>query len=198
LASSATVWPALAFLAVAILSLAVGQLSWFNFASHAPLGAQLGGLSILVLSVGAFLLGANVVRDLHGLRTVTFVFLAFAAVYTLLRDVLPALKLPTQDWLQGTGGLFPLWLFAVAGSQAAFNRDLQPRWRLALGVLAVYTLADQLLFRYANTIIANPDVYLAFIYRGADIDLSSLICILYCIVDEIYKHLLNLSPSPSI
>ena len=59
LASSRTVWPLLSLLVVAAISFGVGQLPWLTFALHAPLGAQLGGLSIIVLSAGAFLLVAN-------------------------------------------------------------------------------------------------------------------------------------------
>src|SRR5919106_3628087 len=63
-APSRTVWPLLCFLGVAAFSFGVGQLPWLTFALHAPLGAQLGGLSIIVLSAGTFLLAANQVRDL--------------------------------------------------------------------------------------------------------------------------------------
>src|SRR5919106_4650024 len=64
LAPSRTVWPLLSFLVVAAISFGIGQLPWFTFAVHAPLGAQLGGLAIVVLSAGTFLLAANQVRDL--------------------------------------------------------------------------------------------------------------------------------------
>src|SRR5687768_2357934 len=46
LARSRAVWPLLAFLVMAFISFGVGQLPWLTFALHAPLGAQLGGLSI--------------------------------------------------------------------------------------------------------------------------------------------------------
>jgi hypothetical protein len=44
----------LSFLVVACLSFAFWPFNWFPFAVHAPLGAQLGGLAIILLSVGAF------------------------------------------------------------------------------------------------------------------------------------------------
>src|SRR5919106_3624154 len=58
LAPSRAVWPLLSFLVMAFISFGVGQLPWLTFALHAPLGAQLGGLSIIVLSAGTFLLAA--------------------------------------------------------------------------------------------------------------------------------------------
>ena len=64
LAPSRTVWPLLAFLVMAFISFGMGQLPWLTFALNAPLGAQLGGLSIIVLSAGTFLLASNQVRDL--------------------------------------------------------------------------------------------------------------------------------------
>jgi O-antigen ligase len=140
LAPSRTVWPLLAFLVVAIISFGIGQLPWLTFALHAPLGAQLGGLSILVLSAGAFLLMANLVHDLRWLSRITWAFLAFGALSVLFRSVLPALRLPTQELFQPMGTVFYVWLVAMAFSQAVFNRDLHSGWRLALGGLVLVTL----------------------------------------------------------
>lgn len=140
-ASSRTVAPLLAFLGIAALSVGVGQLPWFTFAPHAPLGAQLGGFSIAVLSAGVFLLSANHMNDLGGLRRMTWTFLAVAALSVLSRSVLPAFGLATPNWFQPMGSAFFIWLVAMAFSQAAFNRDLHPGWRAALGglvLIAVY------------------------------------------------------------
>ncbi len=134
---SRTTWPLLAFVAAAILSFGIGQLPWFTFAPHAPLGAQLGGLSILVLSAGTFLLGANQVRDVGGLSRLTWAFLTLGALSVVVSSVLPELGLPTQDWFQRAGSLFLIWLVALAFSQAAFNQELHPRWRWALGGLVL-------------------------------------------------------------
>ena len=84
LAPSRTVWPLLSFLAVAVFSFGLGQLSWFTFALHAPLGAQLGGLAILVLSAGTFLLVANQVHDLRWLSRITWAFLALGVLSVLV------------------------------------------------------------------------------------------------------------------
>jgi hypothetical protein len=150
LAPSRTVWPLLCLLLIAFVSFGVGQLPWFNFALHAPLDAQLGGLSIIVLSVGTFLLAANQIRDLRWLSTLTWAFLAFGAFFILVRSVLPEFGLGTRALFQQAGSAFFLWLVAMAFSQAVFNRDLHPRWRLALAGLVVVTLYVLLVLKYAD------------------------------------------------
>jgi hypothetical protein len=150
LAPSRTVWPLLSFLVIAFLSFGVGQLTWFTFALHAPLGAQLGGLSIIVLSAGAFLLAANQVHDLGWLSRLTWAFLAVAAIYIVFRSVLPELGLSTWRLFQPVGSVFFIWVVAMAFSQAAFNRDLQPGWRLALGGLVLVTLYVLVILKFAD------------------------------------------------
>jgi O-antigen ligase/polysaccharide polymerase Wzy-like membrane protein len=150
LAPSRTVWPLLCLLLIAIVSFGVGQLPWFNFALHAPLDAQLGGLSIIVLSVGTFLLAANQIRDLRWLSTLTWAFLALAALSLLVRSVLPILGLSTRQFFQPVSSAFYVWLVAMAFSQAAFNRDLHRGWRLALAGLVLVTLYVLLVPKFAD------------------------------------------------
>jgi hypothetical protein len=140
LMSLPTVWLALGFLIIALLSFGVGQLPWFNFALHAPLGAQLGGLAIVVLSIGTFLLAAHVLQDWVWLRRLTWAFLAFAALSVLVRSVLPTFGLSVRSFFQPVGSGFYIWLTALAAGQAVFNRDLRPASRLALGALVLVTL----------------------------------------------------------
>ena len=150
LAPSPTVWPLLSFLVVAALSFGVGQLNWFSFAVHAPLGAQLGGLAIVVLSAGTFLLVANQVRELGWLRTMTWAFLAFGVLAIIVGSVLPKFGLSTQKLIQPVGSVYFIWLVAMAFSQAALNRDLHPGWRLALGGLVLYTFYDLFFLRFVD------------------------------------------------
>jgi hypothetical protein len=140
LASSRTLWPLLSFLVVAAIAFGLGQLPWLSFALHAPLGAQLGGLSIIVLSAGTFLLAANQIHDLRWLGRITWAFLAIGGLSVLVRSVLPELGLPTQNVFRPVGTVFYIWLIAIAFSQAIFNRDLHLGWRLALGGLVLVTL----------------------------------------------------------
>jgi hypothetical protein len=150
LVPSRTLWPLFSFIIVGFISFGVGQLNWLPFALHAPLGAQLGGLAIIVLSAGTFLLMANQVHDLDWMRMITWAFLAFAALSILLRSVLPEFGLPTQNLVQQVGAVFYIWVVSLAFSQAAFNRDLHLGWRLALGALVLVTLYNQLFLKFAN------------------------------------------------
>lgn len=139
-ARSRTVIPLLSFLAVAVCSFGVGQLPWLTFALHAPLGAQLGGLSIIVLSAATFLLAANQIQDLQWLSRMTWAFIAVGAVSVLIRSVLPTLGLPTRDLFPQVGTVFYIWLVAIAFSQALFNEELHPFWRLILGGMVLVVL----------------------------------------------------------
>ncbi len=150
LVPSRAVWPLLAFLAVALFAFGMGQLPWFTFAPHAPMNAQLGGLSILVLSIGIFLLVANQVQDLSWLKRMTWAFLAIAGLAVVIGSVLPKLGLPTQKLIQPVGSVYFIWVVALAFSQAAFNRDLHPGWRFILGCLLLYVLYSRFILGFAN------------------------------------------------
>jgi len=140
LAPSRTVTPLLALIVVALISFGIGQLNWLPFALHAPLGAQLGGLSIIVLSAGTFLLAANQIRALKWLSRITWSFLAIGALYILVRSVLPAAGLSIGNFFPPAGTMFYVWLVALAFSQAILNGDLHPGWRWALGGLVLVTV----------------------------------------------------------
>ena len=139
---SQTIRPLLIFLVIATLSFLVGQLSWFDFARPAPIDAQLGGLAIFVLAVGAFLLVAHQTHDLGWLKWLTWVFLILGAFYMSGRLV-PAIRpFTTQlfDLSIGRNSMFWTWLVALGFGQAIFNQDLHPKWRAALMALVAATL----------------------------------------------------------
>ena len=150
LVPSQTIWPVLSFLVIAFISFGVGQLNWLSFALHAPLGAQIGGLLIVVLSVGTFLLVANRVQDLGWLSRMTWAFLAFAALSVMFRSVLPVFGLSRLEFFQPMGSVFYIWLVAMAFSQSAFNQDLRPGWRLALGGLVLVTFYVLFFLKFAD------------------------------------------------
>jgi hypothetical protein len=148
LSPSRTVWPLLAFLVIATFSFGFGQLNWLPFALHAPLGAQLGGLSIVVLSAGTFLLMANQIHDLRWMRRLTWGFLAVGTLFVFVRSVLPALGVSTRGLLPAMGTVFFIWLVAIAFSQAVFNGDLHPGWRFALGGLVLVSLFNLFILKF--------------------------------------------------
>lgn len=150
LAPSSTVWLIFVFVGLSLFSFAVGQLPWFTFAENAPLGAQLGGLSIYILSAGVYLLMASQVREMVWLQRMTFAFLAFGALTMLTNIVLPNLGLVSGTMLQPVGPVFYIWLVALAFSQALYNRDLHPGWRLALLAMVLANIYFHFFIRYEH------------------------------------------------
>ncbi len=137
---SRPIWPLLAFVVTAGLAFGVGQLPWYPFAQPAPMGAQLGGLAIFILSAGAFLLVAHQVRDPRWLKWMTWLFLALGGLY-VIGHLVPGMGHFTRPYSAGTtGSLFWTWLVALALSQAIFNSRLHPVWRIMTGGLAMATL----------------------------------------------------------
>jgi len=115
--------------------------SWLAFAQTAPLAAQIGGLSIFLLSAGAFLLVANQIHDVRWLERLTWLFIAVAALplsgyFVPSLGHLYALFHPTNN-PDAQGGLFWTWLVALAFSQAVFNKNLRLPWRLMLGGIVI-------------------------------------------------------------
>lgn len=138
---SRTVWPLLAFVAVAALSFLVGQFDWFYGVPHAPMEAQIAGLLIFVLSVGAFLLTAFQINDLRWLEWMTWVFLALSALF-IAGWIVPGLGSVTSRLFQvraTANSVFWVWIVALALSQALFNRVLHIFWRVALVTLVLAT-----------------------------------------------------------
>ena len=150
LAPSRTIWPLLAFVVVAVISFLVGQLPWLTFALHAPLGAQLGGLSIILLSVSTFLLAAKQIQDLRWLRWLTWSFLSVGALSLLIRSVLPSIGLLTGNFFPSVSTVFYVCVVSMAFSQALINGDLHPFWRIALGGLVLIALYVLVALKFAD------------------------------------------------
>ncbi|HEX7972828.1 MAG TPA: O-antigen ligase family protein [Anaerolineales bacterium] len=133
--------PLIIFFVVTILAFAIGQLSWFYFAHKAPLQAQLGGLAMLLLAGGSFLLVGNQLRDFRWLKWMTFVFLALGTFH-ILSEIIPGDDVFDKVIQNGVynNSIFWIWLLSMAFSQAFFNRKLPVIWRSMLIGLVLATL----------------------------------------------------------
>jgi O-antigen ligase len=135
---SRPITPLLAFVGVTIVAFAAGTQPWLIFAETAPLAAQAGGLAMIVLSAGAFLLVAHQIRDERWLQWLTWAFLILGGLYVagaLTRD---GGRFTGRLFQRGAdGSLFWTWLVALAFSQAIFNRHLNLVWRLFLAGIIV-------------------------------------------------------------
>jgi hypothetical protein len=143
LAPSPANLPLFALALSATVSLLAGNLTWSYFARQASLQSQVGGWAVFVFSVGAFLLAGNQIRDLRWLKILTVIFLALGAITVVIRTF-PTSMVPVTLVVREvqSESLFWVWLVALAGGQAMFNRSLTPPVRAALAVLAIATLAQ--------------------------------------------------------
>ena len=106
------------------------------------MGAQIGGLLIFFLAVGAFLLVAHHVRDIRWLQWMTWVFIGYAGLH-VAGWIIPGLgPLTNPIYPNGTvnNGMFWVWLVALASSQAFINKDLHIGWRIVLAAITGATL----------------------------------------------------------
>jgi hypothetical protein len=136
---SSTIPPLILLIAGAVISFGVGQFPWYPVVA-APLDAQLGGILIFIVAVGAFILVANQVTDLRWLQWMVFVFLGVGAIYVVGR-ISPSGLL--NRWLfpsTATGSLFWIWLVSLSFSQGVFNKQLSGKIRIALLSLTAATL----------------------------------------------------------
>ncbi len=126
---------------VGMFSFLFGMLPWFP-ASPAPLGAQLGGLTLVILAVGIFAWTANRVRSLHWLKVITFGFITFATLH-IAAYFLPVVGTVIHRYLfpgTATGSMFWAWLAVLSFSQALYNRSLGIVPRIILGLVTAGTL----------------------------------------------------------
>jgi hypothetical protein len=132
--ASRTLFPLVVFLIISLFAFGFGQFSWFRFTQNAPIDAQVGGLAVFVLSIFAFILVANQVKDLRWLKAITWSFIVAGSVFVIGRAV-PGLFFISQKVFQpnSIGGVFWAWLPTLAFSQMLINRDLHPAWRILLG-----------------------------------------------------------------
>jgi len=120
---------------IAALATVVGNLPWLGFGITAPPPAQLGGLAVFVYSAATLIAAADRLRDVRWLQRITWVFLSFAALMVAAR-LMPEFVAASEWLLTGgaAGSLTWTWFAALAGAQAAINRDLNWRVRLLLGL----------------------------------------------------------------
>jgi hypothetical protein len=129
---SSTNVPLLVFILTAVISYA-----WSN-AFRDPLVVvwsswpvvQLGGLAVIILLPGAFLLTANTISEIRWLKLLCWLII-LVGVLALMAQFL-GLELSFLN----TGGLFSLWFISLSYAQALFNKELPVRLRLILLALA--------------------------------------------------------------
>ena len=129
---SRVMYAALAFMAITLVSFAMGQFPWFP-GGGAPLPVQVAELGIFLVSVCLFLSVGHQVRSMVQLQWLTWMFVA-AGLVTCIVQTVPGLAF-VGLWTTrpgSVGSLFWTWLVALCFAQAVFNRSLAVPTRLCL------------------------------------------------------------------
>jgi hypothetical protein len=139
--------PAVIFLAISVISFAMGQIPWFVFANQAPIDAQIGGFAIFALSLGVMVVTAHLIQDIKWLKIIVWIFISLGAVYVFGR----LFRLPVDRIYQRgftAGSMFWTWLVALSLSQLVFNSKLNIPIRGLLAVLILATFYDSIVQAY--------------------------------------------------
>ena len=118
-------WPLLGLVLAAILSVIAGQV-FGDPGVLLPANyvlVQAGGLSLVFLSVAAFWLGANVIREVGWLKLVIGLVIVLGML-AILNAILMISGLPLPYLFPGVHGLYWMWAPALAYGQILFNRKL--------------------------------------------------------------------------
>lgn len=145
---SRTTSPALVFIVVALVAFLNGQINYYSLAHLAPITAQVGGLAVFILSIGLFLVAANLIDSLKPLMVITWLYIIFGSVYIVGRLVpqIGGFILPLYQYGSDTS-FFWIWLSAMTSSQFLFNNQLDKRTKWALGgflAVMIYVALSQL------------------------------------------------------
>jgi hypothetical protein len=129
---SRAVYAILAFIAVTLLSFAMGQFPWFA-TGGAPLPAQVAELGLFLLSAGLFLVVGHQLKSLAQLKWLTWMVIGAGAITTVLQ-MLPQLRFLARLTTRpgSVGSLFWTWLVALSVAQLVFNRSLSLATRVFL------------------------------------------------------------------
>ena len=135
--ASRAVSASIVFVIVALIAFGFGRIPLFAAAS-APMTAQIGGLMIFVLCSGAFLMVAHKIQSENELKWMTWALFGVGTLYIIGR-LIPFINNNYIDTIfvrHGVlGSLFYVWMVAMALSQALFNKDLDRRLRIGLGLV---------------------------------------------------------------
>lgn len=141
--------PLFGLLGVTLLAFAVGQLPWFAVPARASLDAQIGGMLIFVLAIGAFLLVAHQVQELRWLAWMTWLLIILGGIFAA-GWVSPLGAITSRLFQVGAtaNALFWTWLVAMSFSQALFNETLHWRWRMLAGGICALSMYVAFVLQY--------------------------------------------------
>ncbi len=131
------------FIVATSLSLAASSILWNPFAELAPFNTRVAAWGLYVFSALALITVAHQINDVRWLKWFVAAFVTIAGIQAVAR-IFPQLAPVAQFYPNGsTGSLFWVWLVVMSGSQSIFNRSMDWRLRVLLGILTIATIYAQ-------------------------------------------------------
>ena len=130
------------FITATFISFLSGNIRWvINAQDQASIPAQVGGWLLYVLSIGIMLYVQSHIKDIRWLKILTWVFIGLGSIY-IINFISPINFVSRiRSFSSGSvGSMYWVWLLALTFGQFLFNKDLQPKYRLALGLLTIAIL----------------------------------------------------------
>ena len=131
------------FIAATFISFLSGNIRWvINAQDQASIPAQVGGWLLYVLSIGIMLYVQAHIKDIRWLKFLTWLFIILGSLYII--NFFSPFKFVQKmhSFSSGSvGSMYWVWLLALPFGQFLFNKDLQLKYRLALGLLTILILA---------------------------------------------------------
>ncbi|MCA1553516.1 MAG: hypothetical protein LC737_03975, partial [Chloroflexi bacterium] len=130
--------PLLALLGVALLSLINSYIIWPFDVPRASnmLTVQIGAIALMVLSIGAFIWMANVIRSDKWLKVFVVGMQLISSSYVSLA-LIPGAPFPFVN----LNGILSIWSGSMSLALLLFHRTLNPQWKLlSMATLVLYVL----------------------------------------------------------
>jgi hypothetical protein len=143
----------LALCGIGLLALIQSRLLIAQMAS-APLRAQLGGLFILWMSVGVFILVFHQVHEVKWLRWLTWLFIALAVLVMVIVGIPQLSEVSSLLIKSGAiGGMFWTWAIAMMCGQLLANKRLT--FLARIGLLGIVVFAFYIVFYQGRTWVSG-------------------------------------------
>ena len=131
------------FIVATCVSLIAGKILWvINAQYQASLPAQIGGWLLYVLPIGIMLYVQAHLKNIRLLKILTWLFIGLGSINIIY--YLSPIKIGSSANLfdsNSIAAMYWVWLAALSFGQFLFNKELHPRYRIALGLLTIAIFA---------------------------------------------------------
>ena len=131
------------FITATFISFLSGNIRWvIDAQDQASIPAQVGGWLLYILSIGIMLYVQTHVKYIQWVKILTWLFIGLGSLYIINQFSPINFFSRMHSFSTGSiGSMYWVWLLALTFGQFMFNKDLQHRYKLALGLLTVAIIA---------------------------------------------------------